>query len=128
MSRTTPARAHTFLPMRAYAILLIALVVGLTGMIADNGDLMRCANLLAILGVPPLIVGHIKRAHTVQDDQLADAHRAGYQLALEHVARGLLDQHSTVPPDGWHEPAELLEGSNVRRLHAVRNNHERRAG
>lgn len=112
----------------SYAVLVVSLVLGATGVIGDNSDYVRFGTLSGIAAAFWLVVAHIKRAHIVQDDALAAAHRAGYELALDHVARGLLDAPAT-PPNG--HPNNLdddLTTARVRRLHAVRTDHERRAG
>lgn len=113
----------------SYAVLVVSLALGVIGVISDSSEHMRSGLLAGLASVPTVIVGHIKRAHRVDDGQLAAAHRAGYELALDHVARGLLDQGAT-PPHG--HPYELdddaLETAGVRRLHAVRDARERRAG
>ncbi|MEU3102965.1 hypothetical protein [Streptomyces griseoflavus] len=43
----------------------------------------------------------MRSQNALNDDQLAAAHAAGYTLALDHVARGLLDQ-PTAPTGGGH--------------------------
>ncbi|MGA5354011.1 hypothetical protein ACPCJU_16800 [Streptomyces thermodiastaticus] len=127
MSRTLPARAST-LPACAYATLLVALTLGLIGLIADNSGLMRGANLLAIAAAPFLVVGHIRHAHRVSDDQLADAHRDGYMLALDHVARGLLDPEPTAPHGGHRASPTTDEARNIRHLHLIHPIEKRQAG
>ncbi|MEU8721477.1 hypothetical protein [Streptomyces antimycoticus] len=112
----------------AYAVLLVSLALGLIGLIADDDDVMRGGILLGIAALPALVAGHFHHANRANDDQLAAAHRAGYELALDHVARGLLDQHNATPPHG--RPYDLddtaLEAAGVRRLHVVRHNHNGR--
>jgi len=112
----------------SYAVLVVSLALGVIGVIGNNSDHVRFGLLTGLAAVPSLIVGHIKLAHTVQDDQLAAAHRAGYELALDHVARGLLDAPATPPnghPNGMDDPT--LKDAGVRRLHVAPDEHERRA-
>jgi hypothetical protein len=54
--------------------------------------------LVTVVGIPILCYALIHRATQASDDQLAEAHTAGYRLALQHVHMGLLD--SPAPPDG----------------------------
>lgn len=76
------------------ALLLVGTTGGTYGMITDHQDLGRLGIALAMLATPLLICHTIRVAQHVSERQLADAHTNGYRLALEHVARGLLD-----PPD-----------------------------
>ncbi|MGD6762080.1 hypothetical protein ACOKM5_24405 [Streptomyces sp. BH097] len=115
----------------AYALLLTGIALGVTGLISDDNALARAGTLASIVAMTALCAAHthrLKEAHRATDDQLADAHRAGYILALDHVARGLLDQPAT-PPTG--HPHNLEDAPGVHRLHAVRthhSNHQRQAG
>lgn len=112
------------LPAIARALLLAGVTVGVIGQIGGLEDTMRAGILICVASAPPLIVGAIRRAQRVSDDQLAEAHRAGYELALAHVARGLLDQPTT-PPDGHLDNLDELE--NVRRLRSRREQHPEQA-
>ncbi|WND36960.1 hypothetical protein RI578_22900 [Streptomyces sp. BB1-1-1] len=129
--RHLPAVAFT-LPASAYAVLLVGLAMGVIGLIGEDDDIMRAGMLLGIAALPALIVGHIRHAHRVADEQLADAHRAGYVLALDHVARGLLDQHNDTPPHGHRYDLDDLDdrelAARVVRLHRKNNGQERQAG
>ena len=118
------------LPALALALFSAGVALGFAG-IRDEGDsLTRAGILIGLAALPPFVVWQSQRAHQNTADQLADAHTAGYRLALEHVAAGLLDQH-TAPPDGGdhveaaeHDRADLATedraaddpASNVRRL------------
>ncbi|MBP0456217.1 hypothetical protein [Streptomyces montanisoli] len=126
MSRALPVHAYT-LPACAYAGLLVAVALGAIGALGSSDDLSRCGILLGILSLPALIVGHIQHAHRLSDGQLADAHRAGYLLALDQVARGLLDQ-PTAPTDGDRAGTVDDQLGNVRHLRPIRNDRERTAG
>ncbi|MCX5266050.1 hypothetical protein [Streptomyces sp. NBC_00199] len=72
-------------------LLLVGTSGGTFGMITDHQDAGRLGIALAMLAGPLLICHSIRVAQHVSEEQLADAHNAGYRLALEHVARGLLD-------------------------------------
>ncbi|WP_432194754.1 hypothetical protein [Streptomyces sp. bgisy027] len=80
-------------------ILVFGIVLGLVGIFQDGGDVSRAGILIAFAALPPLCYWQTQRAHQDIDDRIADAHASGYQLALKHVARGLLDQNAA-PPDG----------------------------
>lgn len=87
------------LPAIAYATGISGAVAGTLGLAAGSSDLTRAGILLALAALPPVFAHQCRRAQRNSEQQLADAHAAGYWLALDHVARGLLDQH-TAPPDG----------------------------
>ena len=90
------------------ALLTLGLTIGLLGLLDEEGVYTRAGLLLSIASMPPLIVWQSQRAHYATTDQLAAEHNAGYRLALEHVARGLLDQPTTAPPGG----GEQVEATN----------------
>lgn len=48
--------------------------------------------------LPAILWWVVVRAQHATTDQLADSHTRGYQLALEHVALGLLDRPAPEPP------------------------------
>jgi hypothetical protein len=81
------------------AILVTGITLGLLGIFQDGGDLSRAGILIAFASLPPLCYWQTQRAHDGIEDQVADAHEAGYRLALEHVAKGLLNKNAA-PPDG----------------------------
>ncbi|WP_162602857.1 hypothetical protein [Streptomyces sp. CS090A] len=89
------------------AILIAGITLGLLGIFQDGGDVSRAGILIAFASLPPLCYWQTQRAHDAVEDQVADAHEAGYRLALEHVAKGLLSRNA-VPPDGGKcvEPVE----------------------
>ncbi|MFF3886566.1 hypothetical protein [Streptomyces sp. NPDC001914] len=84
------------------AILVAGIVIGLLGIFQDGGDVSRAGILLAFAALPPLCYWQTQRAHDGVEDQVADAHEAGYRLALEHVAKGLLTKHAAPPDGGTH--------------------------
>ena len=86
-----------YLPALVIVLLVSGLAMGIAGLIGGWEDLVRGGILSAIAAVPPVVVWQSDRAHQVETDQITAAHTAGYRLALEHVARGLLDQP---PPTG----------------------------
>jgi hypothetical protein len=55
--------------------------------------------LVTVGAIPTLCYALTHRATQASDDQLAEAHTAGYRLALQHVHMGLLDSPAA-PPDG----------------------------
>ncbi|MFZ3569241.1 hypothetical protein ACNYS0_20025 [Streptomyces sp. BH034] len=88
-------------PTLALGALIVGVTAGMLGLLFDNeGDLTRAGILIVLAAIPPFTIWQSQRAHRNSADQLADAHEAGYRLALEHVARGLLDQHTAPPDDG----------------------------
>ncbi|MDJ1131756.1 hypothetical protein [Streptomyces iconiensis] len=86
----------------AYVLLMVGITTGLAGLLTHDGDLTTAGSIIAFAGVPGSIITSIDRAHRISDDQLAASHRDGYQLALRHVAAGLLDprDQDTPPADG----------------------------
>lgn len=125
------------------AILVAGIVLGLLGIFQDGGDLSRAGILIAFASLPPLCYWQTQRAHDAVEDQVADAHEAGYRLALEHVAKGLLSRNA-VPPDGGKccgpvadrptlsgdraagEAAGSVVLDNVRPLRLIRDDHDER--
>jgi hypothetical protein len=89
----------------------------------NRDDLVRAGLLIAIPGATAYVVGTLRNQSTVSDDQLAAAHSAGYVLALDHVARGLLDQH-TAPTGGGIGDGPIAD---VRHLRAPRHDDNGRA-
>lgn len=114
----------------AVTLLTLGLTIGLLGLFDEEGVYARAGLLLSVAAMAPLIVWQSQRAHRATADQLAAKHDAGYRLALEHVARGLLDQ-PTAPPDGGERIDATEETAdhtadeqprNVRQLFAVDSN------
>jgi hypothetical protein len=104
---------HTIPPAAILAV-TAGLLTGAAGLLpTHHADLLATVGLLTTLAALPVVVYWTqRRAQQVAADQLADAHTAGYRLALDHVARGLLEPPTTAPTgDGGHADFE-----NVRRL------------
>ncbi|MGY4990935.1 hypothetical protein [Streptomyces nigrescens] len=100
------------LPGLTLALLGAGIVMGAFGLLGGNDGTMRRGIFLTLIGMPPLIAHTVHNAHRVTADQLAEADNAGYRRALDHVARGLLDQHTAPPPRGGdHAPAEYTAGN-----------------
>ncbi|MEV6073995.1 hypothetical protein AB0L80_02590 [Streptomyces sp. NPDC052069] len=129
IGRTTPAIA--------LGLFLLGIGLGLFGIPNEGDSITRAGIVLSVASLPPLIIWQSQRAHQLADDQLAETHAAGYRLALEHVAAGLLDDPTAPPDDSAHaEPTEAKRTSlagdraaassadhpidNVRQLYAVR--------
>ncbi|MFJ6074686.1 hypothetical protein ACIQFU_28300 [Streptomyces sp. NPDC093065] len=124
------------------AILITGITLGLLGIFEDGGNVSRAGILIAFAALPPLCYWQTQRAHDAVEDQVADAHEAGYRLALEHVAKGLLSRKSAPPDGGTHvNPVEdratldpdLSNGAigpavpnNVRPLRRTRSDHDER--
>ena len=77
-------------------LLAAALIMAIHGMLSDRDNVTCAGILIAVAALPPITVWQSQRAHHIKADQLEEAHTAGYRLALDHVARGLLDP----PPSG----------------------------
>ncbi|MFD8005714.1 hypothetical protein [Streptomyces mirabilis] len=92
------SRRH--LPWLANTLLLAGLSTGALGLHPKYQDTGAASAgfLLTLAAIPAVIAWLLGRNQQATDDQLNAAHRAGYQMALEHVARGLLD-HPTAPPN-----------------------------
>ncbi|WP_329148756.1 hypothetical protein OIU91_21180 [Streptomyces sp. NBC_01456] len=97
------------LPGLTLALLGAGIVMGASGLLSGNNDTMRRGIFLTLIGMPPLIAHTVHNAHRVTAEQLAEADNAGYRRALDHVARGLLDQHAA-PPNGGH-PTETEQAT-----------------
>ncbi|MFD9150322.1 hypothetical protein ACFWDF_24220 [Streptomyces diastaticus] len=80
------------------ATVSVGIVIGLVGVLLDSLGIWRFGLLVTVAAFPPLCYALVHRALQASDDQLASTHRAGYQLALFHVAEGLLGP--VAPPDG----------------------------
>ncbi|MFD7107716.1 hypothetical protein [Streptomyces celluloflavus] len=82
----------------AFSLLAIGATTGALGLLVWNDEVMVLGILLLAAAAPPFIIEQTRRANCVTAAQLAAAHNAGYHLALDHVARGLLDQHTAPCP------------------------------
>lgn len=107
-----------------FTLLALGVATGGLHLFAVGDNLGRLGVLISICGATALCVGAIRHQLAVTDDQLAAAHTAGYALALDHVARGLLDQ-PTAPTGGGRGDDQL---ANVRALPAPRRADERAVG
>ncbi|TFV32266.1 hypothetical protein E4K10_18020 [Streptomyces sp. T1317-0309] len=84
-------------------MLAAGLTAGLIGLLSHRFEITWSGVFLAITAVPLLIVRKLNDSTGATAAQLAEAHNTGYRLALDHVARGLLDQHAA--PTGPGTPA-----------------------
>ncbi|MFB6846244.1 hypothetical protein ACFCXS_15465 [Streptomyces sp. NPDC056373] len=108
------------------ALLIAATLIGGIGLIVDRDDIMRGAILATVPAAAGVVIGAMRKQQNVTDDQLAAAHAAGYALALDHVARGLLDQHRAPAPDGT--GLDDQGARNIHHLHTYRADDGRAAG
>ncbi|MFB8415407.1 hypothetical protein ACFC63_07820 [Streptomyces albidoflavus] len=93
----------------ALALLLAGLALGVLGLLGQNADLWACGVFSVLTAVPLLFLRAVHNAQQLSEDQLAEAERAGYRRALEHVARGLLDGDH--PPSPGHRATEQDAGN-----------------
>ncbi|APD18507.1 hypothetical protein HOR43_gp50 [Streptomyces phage Ididsumtinwong] len=103
-------------PLITAGLFAAALAVGASGWATGAQALTDAGILGAVATVPLLYWVMITRTHQITDDQLAEAHQAGYALALHHVARGLLVPDPAPPTPGHHQDDEQTPG-NVVQLH-----------
>ncbi|WP_399087965.1 hypothetical protein ACGH2B_12345 [Streptomyces sp. BBFR2] len=86
--------------------------MGLLGLLShDSNTVMNVGIIMGLVAVPGIVAASVDRAHRVADDQLAASHRAGYELALDHVARGLLDAPAPPSPGRRDDHAEQVAGN-----------------
>ncbi len=81
-------------PTLSLTFLGSGIAAGVMGILGRNQDLAAAGLFVAIAAIPLAVIGVIQDAQRVGEDQIAAAHTAGYRLALDHVARGLLDQNA----------------------------------
>ncbi|MEU9141675.1 hypothetical protein AB0D33_38045 [Streptomyces sp. NPDC048404] len=86
----------------AYALLTSGILCGALGTYLHHPDLARVGVLLAVVAIP----GYARLNHQASAEMIRRAELTGYMRALDHVARGLLDQNSTGQP-GPGDRAEL---------------------
>lgn len=72
-------------------LLAISLGVGLTGMFAHYTGLMHTGILGSIAAATGLVCATLRHTNQLSNADREAAHNAGYRLALQHVALGLLD-------------------------------------
>lgn len=89
-----------YMPALALFLLGTGLAAGILGLLDNNDDVLWCGIFLTVTSMPLLILRTLNNAHHVSADQLAEAENTGYRRALDHVARGLLDQHTAPNPHG----------------------------
>jgi hypothetical protein len=84
---------------------------GVLGLLGNNDALWQAGLFVTLTAVPLLTVRTVHNSQQATADQLADADRAGYVRALDHVARGLLD--APIPPEPGHreDRAEQAAGN-----------------
>ncbi|MER8042555.1 hypothetical protein [Streptomyces sp. NPDC094032] len=80
------------------ALITLGVLVALVGVLTHSFHTWRLGVLLAVAAMPALGYALIHRAAQATEEQLAHSHRAGYNLALDHVSQGLLD--APAPPGG----------------------------
>ncbi|MGW9041216.1 hypothetical protein ACWGQL_01420 [Streptomyces lydicus] len=96
----------------AYVPLGAGITTGVLGILGKNHDLRGIGVFIIVAGIPPLMVHTLRVSQRVAAHQLAEADNAGYWRALDHVARGLLDQ-GAVPPNGGHPAKSEQVAGNV---------------
>ncbi|MFF1686042.1 hypothetical protein [Streptomyces sp. NPDC058254] len=108
------------------ALFSIALAVGAIGWGTHDEALMWGGFLGSIAITPVLTLAIANRAHRASDEQLAAAHCAGYQLALDQVSRGLLDpSDGATPPHGHpNDITDTDDAGSIPRLHIIRSDRE----
>lgn len=93
----------TQLARRLYIPSVTAVALGFCiaalGVLLNHMAMHHFGLLVTVGAIPPLCYSLTNRAAQNSDDQLAESHRAGYRLALQHVHMGLLDSPAA-PPDG----------------------------
>lgn len=94
-----------YLPIAPLVLLGAGIAMGTIGLLGDNDDVWRCGLFLTVTAMPLLVIRAVREAQRVTADQLAQADQAGYRRALDHVARGLLDQYTAPPTPGTRVPA-----------------------
>lgn len=108
-------RRYTYLTSRA--LLASAVTGGILAMLTHHESLGWCALFITAAAIPALIGETVHRHAEHSRDRIVAAHNAGYALALDHVARGLLDQ-PPAPTPGRDQPVEPVDlPTNVIRLH-----------
>lgn len=101
-----------YMPALALILLGTGLAAGVLGLLGENIDVFRCGIFVTVTSLPLLILRTLRDSQYVSAYQLAEADNAGYRRALDHVARGLLDQHtSPTPRGGDRATAEQVAGN-----------------
>jgi hypothetical protein len=102
---------HRYLPAFASTLLMVGLSAGVIGLLGNNDDLFGAGLFLTLTAVPLIIARTVHRSQGATADQLADADRAGYVRALDHVARGLLDAPAPPSPGHHEDRVEQVAGN-----------------
>ncbi|MFJ9892688.1 hypothetical protein ACIQPR_05080 [Streptomyces sp. NPDC091280] len=113
------------MPVFAFALLTVGIGAGAVGLLGNNDDLFGTGLFAVLAAVPLTIIRTVQNSQRATDDQLADADRAGYNRALDHVARGLLDA-PTPPAPGSREGRAEQGAGNVITLNPNRVRHSER--
>ncbi|MFJ3867871.1 hypothetical protein [Streptomyces nigra] len=82
-----------------YALLSSGIGGGILGITTDIDDVTFAGLFAMAAGVGLMVCRNLRITAYANETRLAEAHNAGYVLALEHVALGLLDREAA-PPEG----------------------------
>ncbi|WP_039936881.1 hypothetical protein [Streptomyces himastatinicus] len=99
------------MPIFAFTLLLVGLSAGVLGLLGNNDDMWRAGLFVVLTAVPLTIVRTVQNSQHASAHQLAEADRAGYFRALDHVARGLLDTPAPPQPGHRADDAEQVAGN-----------------
>ena len=102
---------HRYMPVFAFTLLAVGISAGAVGLLGNNDDLFGTGLFVVLTAVPLTIIRTVQNSQRATDDQLADADRAGYNRALDHVARGLLDAPTPPEPGNREDRAEQDAGN-----------------
>lgn len=102
---------HRLTPALAVLLLMVGQSAGVLGLLGDNDSLWQAGLYITLTAVPLLIVRTVHNSQQATADQIADADRAGYVRALDHVARGLLDAPAPPEPGNREDRAEQDAGN-----------------
>ncbi|WP_371652468.1 MULTISPECIES: hypothetical protein [unclassified Streptomyces] len=115
-----------FTPVPAVVLLGLGITTGALGLLDNSDDQTIGGIFLTITAFFLITLRALRNAHRLSAHQLAAADNAGYRRALDHVARGLLDQHAS-PPRGGHPAEREQAAGNVITLHPTTSDTERKA-
>lgn len=100
------------------AIAALGTVTATLGVLHDQPDTFRLGIIALVAAIPALCYCLTHLATQASDYQLAEAHSAGYRLALQHVSLGLLGSPAA-PPDG----GEGVEEEDTQGISIIRSGH-----